>query len=232
MHIQILNPNAQTDIAPRLADLVRARCEGDATVAWQTLEHAPAYLDHPGALAALVPDMRRALQCAVPRPDLALVACFSDARRELAEGSAPFPVFTIADYSIIALGLRGQPFSIVTGGTAWVGPIRDHVHALGFADLLSSVRASPGNALQIMRPGSDARRAFDALLDACVAEDGAAGVLLAGGGFIGAGPVFRMQRSTDGLFDCGELAAEVAGRIVAGRLDCTSPAALIDGLRP
>jgi hypothetical protein len=105
------------------------------------------------------------------------------------------------------------------------------VRALGFGHLLSSVRCSADNALRLMNDGDEARATFRALIDDCIGRDGAQHVLLAGGGFIGAGGEFRNHPGWGGIVDCGEATAELVARIVDQHLDFTNMDALVAALR-
>lgn len=198
----IVNPNASSGITDALAAMAGRRMPG-LQIEKLTLDDAPMYIESPAQLARQLERIGRAIELRRGDFDLTLVGCFSGWDRAGAGGELP-PACTLADTCLSMLGLRGRPFSIVTGGTCWREPIIELVRAMGFAHLVRSVRVSELNAREVLAGGDAGMRAFRALLQATAREDGVDTILLGGAGFVGQTAAFSEGLPCQ-LLDCGEV---------------------------
>jgi Asp/Glu/hydantoin racemase len=198
----IVNPNASSGITDALAAIAARRMPG-LQIEKLTLDDAPSYIESPAQLARQLERIGRAIALRRGDFDLALVGCFSGWDRSGAGGDLP-PACTLADTCLAMLGLRGRPFSIVTGGSCWREPIIELAQAMGFAHLVRSVRVSERNAQEVLAGGDAGLQAFRALLQATAREDGVDTILLGGAGFVGQTAAFSAGLPCQ-LLDCGEV---------------------------
>lgn len=143
------------------------------------------------------------------RFDAVILACFGDPGLGALQDIADVPVFGLAETACRAADARGRPFSIVTGGSRWIGMLTDYLTPLGLTRHLASIRVVNVTGTQILH---DPQRSLDALAVAAVAAvtDGAESVVLGGAGLIG-------------------LASQMAGLVSVPLIDCLEPA--IDAVR-
>ena len=198
----IVNPNASSGITDTLAAMAGRQMPG-LHIEKLTLDEAPKYIESPAQLVLQLERIGRAIELRRGDFDLTLVGCFSGWDRTGAGGELP-PACTLADTCLSMLGLRGRPFSIVTGGTCWREPIIELVQAMGFAHLVRSVRVSELNAQQILAGGDVGMKAFRALLQTTARDDGVDTILLGGAGFVGHAAAFSVDLPCQ-LLDCGEV---------------------------
>lgn len=198
----IVNPNASSGITDALASMAALRMPG-LWIEKLTLDDAPCYIESPAQLARQLERIGRAIELRGGDFDLTLVGCFSGWDRSMAAGDLP-PACTLADTCLSMLGLRGRPFSIVTGGTCWREPIVELAQSMGFAHLVRSVRVSELNAQEVLEGGDASVQAFRVLLKTAAREDGVDTILLGGAGFIGQTALFSAGLPCQ-LLDCGEV---------------------------
>jgi allantoin racemase len=211
----IVNPNGSRAITEALVGVAAANLPRLHVGTW-TLEDAPSYIETPAQLQLLLGRVADGLRVPGRRAVFTLVGCFSSLERGGRTPELP-GVVTLAEACIAVLGLRGLPFSIVTGGSCWQQPVAALVARMGYSHLVRSVRASELNAQQVLAAGPEAVETFRLLIETTAREDAVSSVLLGGGGFIGKTGLFSAGLACE-LLDCGDVAMKAIGMLWSLRL--------------
>ena len=185
MRLLVLNANTDAAITERLCAAARERLGDEAEVVGSTARFGAAYIASRAAAAiaahaALDAFARDGAGC-----DAALIACFGDPGLLALKEIAPVPVVGMAEASCHAACLLGRRFSIVTGGARWPAMLEEFVAAQGLSTRLASIRAVAPTGDRIAADPGGALADLAAAARACVEDDGAECVILAGAGLVG-----------------------------------------------
>lgn len=184
--IQIVNPNTSTATTDLMLEMARAAAPRGLSITGVTARQgAPLIVDGRGldlsiaAVAALEPEL---ISAGV------IVAAFGDPGADLLRNRLKIPVVGIGEASIRAAHAGGRRFSIVTTTPLLEPAMRARVEKLGCATGLASIRISTDDPVRLTADPVALEQRLQALVDLCVAEDGADAVI------IGGGPLARAAR--------------------------------------
>jgi allantoin racemase len=208
--LRIINPNTDPSVTRWLREEAR-RVVGDSfeVVAVNADSGLPA-IQTPAEIEFAAQAVLSAI-AAAPRPWGAVVAAFGDPGLTEARALGSTPVVGLGECGLLAAGLGGRRFSIVTLGVAMRETILAKAVELGLAGQLGDVCFLPFSIPELIADRESRREAIVAAVRAC-AEEGAEAVLLGGAPFAGlAAPIARET----GLIVLDGLEASVA-RLVYG----------------
>lgn len=180
--IALVNPNTSAETTRIMTGIANEVVGDRAVVVGHTVSSGPEVITDEISLeeaASRVADLGRQLD----RQDYQaiLIAGFGDPGLRRLRETVPVPVTGIAEAGMAEACDRGRRFSIVTTTPLLKRSIEETARRYGHADLLASVRVTPGVAEETM---SDRDGMTDALWNACcqaVSEDGAEAILIGGG---------------------------------------------------
>lgn len=116
------------------------------------------------------------------RADGIIVGCFGDPGMDAARDLVPIPVVGMAEAAMAAAALRGERFSILTGGRVWGPLLTDLAHRLGHGRRLAAVHTTD-KAAGDYTDRAAALADLSALAMRCVEADGSDVLILGGAGF-------------------------------------------------
>ncbi|MBA2963504.1 MULTISPECIES: aspartate/glutamate racemase family protein [Ramlibacter] len=192
MRLLVINPNISDDVTA----LIRAEAQRSASPGTElTVLTAPfgvAYIEtRMEAIVGAYATLQLAAEHAEGH-DAVVVAAFGDAGADGIRELLPIPVVGMTQAALASAHLLGRRFSIVAISRRIAAWYRETVHAYGFTDRMASLRFLDR---PLSGPGSVQQEHRDRLLelcDACVREDGAEVIVLAGA------PLAGLARSVAG----------------------------------
>ncbi|MBN8535225.1 MAG: aspartate/glutamate racemase family protein [Rhizobiales bacterium] len=229
MRILLINPNTTPAITALVSQALRDFLPPESEVIEATGRFGSAYITSRASYAIGGHAALDALACHANIPlDAVMLACFGDPALSALREISAVPVIGMAEAACLLATKSDGPFSIVTGGTAWVPLLREFVSAIGLSDRLASVRASAMTGGEIARDPDGALSLLSTEIDACQA-DGARQVILGGAGLAGLSKRLA-SRSALPIVDCVEAMARMTMEAIhhdrqAGHSSRTSPQA-------
>jgi len=176
----LINPN----ISDSVSELIRAEAQRSASPGTEvevvTAPFGVAYIET--RCEALIGGYA-ALQLAAehhPRFDAVIVAAFGDPGLPALREALPVPVTGLTEAALASACLLGQRFSIVAISQRIRAWYRETVESCGLASRLASIRGLDEPLADIGTVQGDRGERLVALAEACVAEDGADVIVLAG----------------------------------------------------
>jgi allantoin racemase len=178
-HIHLVNPNTSAATTELMVGLARAAAPAGLAITGITARTGAALITDSAsidtaaaAVAALAPELTG---------DGVIVSAFGDPGADDLRRSLNVPVIGIGEASIRAAAAHGRRFSIVTTTPKLEPGIRARVAALGFADHLASIRITTQDPVALTADADRLETALQALVDRCVADDGAQAIIIGGG---------------------------------------------------
>jgi Asp/Glu/hydantoin racemase len=110
-----------------------------------------------------------------------IVCAFGDPGLEGLRAMLPVPVTGIAEAGMAEAAEGGRRFSVVTTTPELAGPIRDAARRYGHADLLASIRITPGDPAALMADPEQLEEALIAACDRVIDHDRAEAIVIGGG---------------------------------------------------
>jgi Asp/Glu/hydantoin racemase len=182
--LRIVNPNTDTSVTRWLRDEAK-RVVGDSfEVIAVNADSGLAAIQTPAEIEVAARAVLSAISAA-PRPWGAVVAAFGDPGLSEARALGSTPVVGLGECGLLAAGLGGRRFSIVTLGAAMREAILAKAASLGLSGQLAGVRFLPFSIAELIRDRGARQDAIAAAVRACVEEMRAEAVLLGGAPFAG-----------------------------------------------
>lgn len=182
--ILLVNPNTSETVTALLAAEARRVAEGRCDILAVGAPSGRIAIETPADIAvagyAVVTTIR-----AHPGHDAAIIAAFGDPGLEAARSGRGKPVVGLGEAGLLAAGVDGRRFSIVTAGRAMEPAIRAKAAALGLSSRLASLRFIDVPVATLIADPAGHRHAILAAIAASWAIDKADAVLLGGAAFAG-----------------------------------------------
>ncbi|PLX38232.1 MAG: hydantoin racemase [Hyphomicrobiales bacterium] len=192
--IALINPNTSVETTRIMTEIARGEVGDAADIFGHTASRGPDVITDEISLeeaAKHVAELGRQFLEQSYRG--ILISGFGDPGLRRLREEMPIPVTGIAEAGMAEASAAGRRFSIVTTTPLLERSIEETAFRYGYADLLVSVRITPGVAEETMA-NEDAMT--DALWNACmdaVTEDGAEAILIGGGPLAKAGENIRSK---------------------------------------
>jgi allantoin racemase len=182
--LRIVNPNTDPSVTRWLREEA-SRVAGDAfeVVAVNADSGLPA-IQTPAEIEFAARAVLSAISAA-PHPWGAVVAAFGDPGLSEARALGSTAVAGLGECGLLAAGLGGRRFSIVTLGAAMRETILAKAASLGLSGQLAGVRFLPFSIAELIGDRQVRRGAIAAAVRACAEEERAEAVLLGGAPFAG-----------------------------------------------
>jgi Asp/Glu/hydantoin racemase len=178
MRIHLVNPNTSTATTELMLGLARAAAPEGLVIDSLTARTGAALITDAAALEVAA-DAVLALRTDLTG-DGVIVAAFGDPGADRLRELLQKPVVGIGEASIRAAVCKGR-FSVVTTTPALELSIRARIAMLGFAGHLASVRFTRQDPETLTNQPENLQAALQDLVDLCVADDGAEGIIIGGG---------------------------------------------------
>ncbi|WP_406154511.1 aspartate/glutamate racemase family protein [Streptomyces sp. NBC_01023] len=185
--VVLVNPNTNRGTTSMMAELARKHLTpAGLAVESLTAGHGPSMIVDPVTLkesARHVVDVvrsRLAEPCAAPVAAV-IIAAIGDPAREQLAAELDIPVIGIGQASIVTAAAGGRRFGMATSTSCLVGSLTELVGRHGASDTFTGVRLTPSDPLVLAASAEQQYRELAAAVRACVEQDGAEAVIIAGG---------------------------------------------------
>ena len=182
--LRIVNPNTDPSVTKWLRDEARRVVGPSFEVVAVNADSGLPAIQTPAEIEFAARAVLSAISAA-PRPWGAVVAAFGDPGLSEARALGSMPVVGLGECGLLAAGLGGRRFSIVTLGAAMREVVLAKAAALGLSGQLAGVRFLPFSIAELIGDRHAKRDAIAAAVRACAKEDRAEAILLGGAPFAG-----------------------------------------------
>lgn len=185
--VLLVNPNTNRATTMLMADLARTYLEpASLTVEAITVEEGPAMIVDPSTLAESAAHVVRAVRRRLDRPAgepvaAVIVAAIGDPGRERLAEELAVPVVGIGQASIFAAAGEGRMFGMATSTPLLADSLCGLVERHGKGDTFTGVRLTRSDPLTLAANPEQQYEELGEAVRACVQEDGAEAVIIAGG---------------------------------------------------
>ena len=181
LRVLLINPNASVATTEMMVAIARKAAGERFAVTGATVPHGPPMIVDPDALAAAGPKVVAIARAHADACDGIIVAAFGDpGLTEIRAGGMP-PAVGIAEAAMLEAAGGGRRFGVATTTPRLVAGIDASVALLGLADRYAGTRVTPGDPHALVADPARLDAALAAIVRACIAEDGAAAVIIGGG---------------------------------------------------
>ena len=193
--ILLINPNTSAETTAMMVGIVQAALPAQTEVCGST---APTGVPMIVTATELQACVSQVLACWLQAPGPwsgVIVACFGDPGLDALRALTPVPVVGLCEAAMREAAQGGRHFGVATTTPDLAGAIQARAQALGLARLYTGLRATPGDATELVADATALRNALADTVAACVAQDGAQVVI------VGGGPLGQVALELDGR--CG-----------------------------
>lgn len=182
----LVNPNSSAATTELMVGVARTHLEpAGLEVEGLTAESGPTMIVGTAELKRSVPGVlevaRRGLRDREGRVAAVVVAAFGDPGREELADAVGMPVVGIGQASVLEASAGGRRFGMATTTPGLVGPLEALVRRHGAAALFTGVRLTPTGPRELAALPAQQDQELGDAARACLAEDGAEAVIIAGG---------------------------------------------------
>jgi len=177
----LINPNSSAATTAMMVTIAASCCEERAEIVGATATRAPAMIVDGVALAASAGEAVEIARAYRDACDGIIVAAFGDPGAAAIRATTTVPVVGIGEASMRAAAQAGRRFGVATVTPALVASIAALTEQLGLAAQFTGTRLTAGDPAALAADPERLAPALATAARACIAEDGAAAVIIGGG---------------------------------------------------
>jgi len=179
--ILLINPNSSVKTTDMMVGIAAASAPPDIGVVGATASRAPQMITTQAELLASADEVVEIGKRDVGGMSGIIVGAFGDPGLDALRNAVAVPVVGICEASMMEAASGGRRFGVATVTPDLVAPIEQRARDLHLHDLLSGIRLTPGDPLELARDPARLERALAEAVRECLEKDGAEAVIIGGG---------------------------------------------------